>query len=59
MGFAKKKKCFSDKFVKNVFTLLICPINYKYNYNLVNSNNKTLSKIVHCKCCLTSELYGK
>ena len=31
---------------------------YKYNYKVVNSNNWALSKIVHCKCYLTSEIYG-
>ena len=40
------------------FTLLICPILYKYNYKVVNSNNCTLSKIVLCKCYLTLEIYG-
>ena len=36
--------------------MLICPIVYKYNYKVVNSNNWTLSKIVHCKCNVIQQI---
>ena len=51
--------CITEK----IFTLLICPILYKYNYEIVSSSSWTLasdvlSKLDNCKFYLTSDNYG-